>query len=74
MTNTSPDISYLADVYGTISSTGQPLSFWRLIYARGAEVDILNPDVRSSAWREISAAQQRLRTESSERSIDNVIE
>jgi RHS repeat-associated protein len=48
-----PDLSYLSTVFGTITSTGQPLHHWRLLLARGSEVDLyaINPD--APAWREI---------------------
>ena len=48
-----PDLSYLSTVFGTITSTGQPLHHWRLLLARSSDVDLYNPNPDSPVWREI---------------------
>lgn len=52
-----PELSYLTDVYGTIESVGQPLAYWRLLMARGGEVDILNVDPNHPAWQVIGSGE-----------------
>jgi RHS repeat-associated protein len=52
-----PELSYLTDVYGTIESVGQPLAYWRLLMARGGEVDIFNVDPNDPAWQVIGSGE-----------------
>jgi fibro-slime domain-containing protein/RHS repeat-associated protein len=46
-------VGYVTDVYGSVTSPGQPIAFWQLLLARGADVDVLNVDPKAPAWREI---------------------
>lgn len=50
----APDVGFLTDVIGTVESIGQPLLEWKLLVARGDEVDLFNINVDSPVWRQIA--------------------